>query len=88
MLFFYLLSIGNRPLPDVYKEITEMQVDINKYRQWSSKEKSLQPAAKIKANILFILQTYNVVIKCSYYKSVCVYYYCVYCFLFTKLCLS
>jgi hypothetical protein len=40
---------GCRSLPDVYKEITEMQVDISKYRQWSNKEKSLQTTNKVKA---------------------------------------
>lgn len=59
---------GNRALPDVYKDITEMQVDISQYKNWSSKEKSLpnstKPAAlclqhSIIATIHFLKQFYG-----------------------------
>lgn len=50
---------GNRPLPDVYKEITEMHVDISKYRQWMSKEKQLQSQEKVKAHILLYMYFNN-----------------------------
>ena len=49
---YFFLSSGNRALPDVYKDITEMQVDISQYKNWSSKEKSLPNSTKPAAHIL------------------------------------
>lgn len=55
--FVFLYYLGHRPLTDVYKDIIEMQVDINKYRQWTNlKDKSLQSSEKAKAHILLLTQ--------------------------------
>ena len=49
---------GQRSLPDVYKDITEMQVDISKYKHWVAKEKQLPNNMRAAANILHYMYMY------------------------------
>ena len=37
LLFFLVVGTGLKPLPGVYKDLVEMTVDHNKYKQWASK---------------------------------------------------